>query len=438
MAASGSVRILLIPAFAASITLTAWAAPPPVARDPWLSLPQVQAQVPADSAADFSDPPESIRQIVIHIPAGGSHVEYGTIHTKVNTESTDVVMQSASGLEGIELRIDLTAGSGFPFRNGRNSVEVEYRDQFGRQKYANFLLTFRPPVPPPDPVIPSGPAEKRYGRIFAVVIGIARNNGSDDPGPRYADRDATAFADFLKSPAGGRLTDDTVATLLNEHATTQNIRYALSTFLALAQPQDTILVYIAGQAVPDARDQRSLYLLTADSKPDDLAGTAFPITQLEDVFERTLKAGRVLTIADTYGAYGKVTSAGLPASQAPRANNLVNQYLRKYAGGAERTVITASDISEQSFEDGSLGSGHGVFTYYLLKGLNGEADANHDGAVTIGELYAYLRKTVPQATGGKQNPQALIGRSVNYPLSIVGSSPARHAASLSPTHPGKP
>jgi hypothetical protein len=40
---------------------------------------------------------------------------------------------------------------------------------------------------------------------------------------------------------------------------------------------------------------------------------------------------------------------------------------------------------------------HGLFTYYLLRGLRGEADANHDGEVTLGELTAFLGETVPAA-----------------------------------------
>jgi uncharacterized caspase-like protein len=47
---------------------------------------------------------------------------------------------------------------------------------------------------------------------------------------------------------------------------------------------------------------------------------------------------------------------------------------------------------------------HGIFTYFLLEGLRGKADADQDGVVTVDEAYAYVSKHVPQATGQEQNP----------------------------------
>ena len=37
---------------------------------------------------------------------------------------------------------------------------------------------------------------------------------------------------------------------------------------------------------------------------------------------------------------------------------------------------------------------HGLFTYYLLRALRGEADTNRDGDVTFGETVTYLSQKV--------------------------------------------
>jgi hypothetical protein len=351
--------------------------------------------------------------MVIHIPGGGSHINYGTIHTKVNTESADIATTSSSGAEGLELNVDLTAAGGFRFQAGRNSVELEYQDQFGRQHYYNFLLSFQsgsgsrgfiPEAETKQPGKLSPPAEKRKGKLFAVVIGIS------------------------KSPAGGALSDDSVTVLLNEQATTKNIRHALFTFLTTAQPQDTVVIYIAGHGAPDPHDPRNLYLLTADSNPEDMGGTAFPMWQLQDVYERVLKAKRVITVADTCHSYGFSGARADDAGQ--NGSNLINQYLERYAAKGERAVITASDISEPSFEDARW-EGHGVFTYFLLKGLKGEADKNHDGVVTAGELFAYLQRVVPEATNGRQNPRAMEGLASGLPVSVLKKA----QASIQPGEP---
>jgi uncharacterized caspase-like protein len=369
--------------------------------------------------------------LVLHIPAGGSRINYGTIHTKVNTESADVAMKSTNGMDGFTLNIDLAGAGGFPMLPGRNSVELEYQDEFGRAKYYNFLLDFSNPTGGPAgrgfDIVPSKtPPEKRAGRLFAVVIGIshyAQSNGQIND-LRYADRDAQSMLDFLKSPAGGGLADADTLVLLNGAATTESVRHALFNFLTKPQEQDTVVIYIAGHGAPDPMDPRNLYLITADTKPDDMGGTAFPMWEMQDVFERILKAKRVLTFADTCHSYG---FSGLRAGTGQKhANNLINQYLQRYASKGQRAVITASDISESSFEDAKWGDGHGVFTYFLLRGLQGEADRNHDGVVTAGELFAYLQQSVRQATDGKQNPRAMVGITSSLTVSTVPKTHARN------------
>jgi hypothetical protein len=64
--------------------------------------------------------------------------------------------------------------------------------------------------------------------------------------------------------------------------------------------------------------------------------------------------------------------------------------------------IFASGANEVSAEDDRLQ--HGIFTYYLLKGLKGPADADNDGLVSVDEAYRYVTNQVPRATGQEQHP----------------------------------
>ena len=429
------LRIWLLTTVGASLLLLGGASDPVLPNEPWLELPQAGQRVAIDGSLTLEQPPGSIQQLVLHIPAGGPRINYGSIHTKVNTESADVAMKSTNGLDGFTLNVDLTGAGGFPMQPGRNSVELEYQDEFGRAKYYNFLLDFSNPAGSGPggrgfDVIPTKSApEKRAGRLFAVVIGIshyASGNGQIND-LRYADRDAQSMLDFLKSPAGGGLAAEDTLLLLNQDATTENVRHALFSFLTKPQEQDTVVIYIAGHGAPDPLDPRNLYLITADTKPDDMGGTAFPMWQIQDVFERILKAKRVLTFADTCHSYGFSGARAGPGQR--HANNLINQYLQRYASRGQRAVITASDISESSLEDAKWGDGHGVFTYYLLRGLQGEADRNHDGVVTAGELFAYLQQSVRQATDGKQNPRAMVGIASSLTVSTV---PRTHAGNQVP------
>jgi uncharacterized caspase-like protein len=77
--------------------------------------------------------------------------------------------------------------------------------------------------------------------------------------------------------------------------------------------------------------------------------------------------------------------------------------------GPHRAIITASKINEYSQEDSKWGGGHGVFTYFLLKGLQGEADVKHDHQISVGELFDFVEDHVKVATDGRQTPTALGG-----------------------------
>ena len=54
---------------------------------------------------------------------------------------------------------------------------------------------------------------------------------------------------------------------------------------------------------------------------------------------------------------------------------------------------------------------HGLFTYYLLRGLRGDADTNHDGKVTLGEITGFVRQKVAWASKSRftsvQRPQII-------------------------------
>jgi uncharacterized caspase-like protein len=48
---------------------------------------------------------------------------------------------------------------------------------------------------------------------------------------------------------------------------------------------------------------------------------------------------------------------------------------------------------------------HGLFTYYLLRALRGEADTNRDGDVTLGEAVTYLSQKVRWASMTHMNQE---------------------------------
>src|SRR5215831_2182234 len=58
--------------------------------------------------------------------------------------------------------------------------------------------------------------------------------------------------------------------------------------------------------------------------------------------------------------------------------------------------MAAGSANQLAFETSELK--HGIFTYYLLAGLSGQADLNRDGLVTVDELFEFVSQKVVEAS----------------------------------------
>ncbi len=385
-----------------------------------LRIPELDVTVEGTGAAELARNDFSSFEIGIR----KTDLDFGAIHSKINTESADIVMTTISKRAEIVCRFDLTLRAGFQMKPGRNSVEISFEDRRGRLYYASFLLKDRAVGQYHSPAAPLKTVSEKY----AVVVGISKyaHRSRELEDLQYAARDALAFREFLVSPGGGGYKEQNIRILTDEQATLVNIRTALFTFLTKPQEEDLVVIYFAGHGMADPNDPRQLYLLAHDSEFRNMGGTALLMSDFQDVFARILKPKQVVTFADACHSQG---ISGALFGGGSGENNLINQYLARASGVGERAVITASDISELSFESSDWGQGHGVFTYHLLEGLRGAADFDQDGTVVAGELFQYVQSEVRKATAGNQNPSVVGGLAESLPLSgFAGSRRAGRAA----------
>jgi hypothetical protein len=76
-------------------------------------------------------------------------------------------------------------------------------------------------------------------------------------------------------------------------------------------------------------------------------------------------------------------------------------------------------VNQYSQEGPQWGGGHGVFTYHLLRGLEGAADADGDGIVTLGESLEWTRDRVRRDTRSGQIPSiSQTAFDSSWPMSI--------------------
>ena len=238
--------------------------------------------------------------------------------------------------------------------------------------------------------VPSAPG----GQTYALLVGISKYK-RPELSLQFADADASVFSQLLESQRGGGLAADHVMLLTDEKATTAAVRNGFQDFLKRrAAKNDTVVILISGHGTVDGRNA---FILTYDSDPQDLGSTALPMAELSALFEDQLKkVGRVILFVD-------VCKAGVIGSIHSTTVNADVEHL----GDAEGDLfgLLASRPKEVSIEGPQFGGGHGVFSYYVIKGLGGAADENKDGIVDADELIRYVSDQVPPATGNRQHPR---------------------------------
>ncbi len=241
-------------------------------------------------------------------------------------------------------------------------------------------------------------AAPRVDKRWAVVIGVGEYMSDDIPDLEFAPSDARAVKEFLESDAAGPF--DEVLYLENERATGSAMREALFVFLQQADWDDLVVIYYAGHGAPDPGRPENLYLMPTDADVNALGSTGFPMWDVKTALRRQIAAERVLVIADACHSAGTADGEAVGGTD---HNNISGGFQGLFTP-SRRLMMTAADTDEYSLEDERWG-GHGVFTHFLLDGLRGAGDLDHNGIVTFTELYQHVSDNVRDATSGRQNPQ---------------------------------
>ena len=234
------------------------------------------------------------------------------------------------------------------------------------------------------------------GKTYALLIGVSKFK-NPELSLQFADADAADFGKLVESPRAGGLPADNVMLLTDEKATLAAVRLGFQDFLKRrAGKNDTVMILVASHGTVEVPGSKSAFILTYDSDPQDLKSTALPMAELKSLFEEQLsKVGRVIIFAD-------VCRASTIGSIHNTSVNSDVQHLQDAEG--QLLGLMASRARELSFEGPQFGKGHGAFSYFVIKGIAGDADENKDGVVDGNELIRYVITQVPKATGDKQHP----------------------------------
>ncbi|WP_414755162.1 eIF2A-related protein [Anabaena sp. CCY 9910] len=219
-------------------------------------------------------------------------------------------------------------------------------------------------------------------KLWLLLVGVNEYQDKQLPSLRYSAVDCQVLAEALISATQEQFSQKEI-NIYHDFAAElpllTHVRTSLKQITTSAQPTDTILFYFSGHGMLQAKTQQA-YLCLADTQKDDLENTGLSIQELLQFFSHSGVQNQLVWLDACHS--GGMTLRGL--NPTPQLVAVLKQRAAKSQGFY---ALLSCDTDQQSWEFPELG--HGVFTYYLMRGLRGEA-ADNQGIISADGLYRYV------------------------------------------------
>ncbi|ARH93715.1 caspase, EACC1-associated type [Streptomyces sp. MOE7] len=194
------------------------------------------------------------------------------------------------------------------------------------------------------------------------------------------------------------------------------VKRALEQFFRNRGRDDLLLLHLSCHGIKD--DEGHLSFAARDTDKDLPASTAVPAAFLHDQMARC-RARTIVVLLDCC-----YSGAFLPGA---KGDDYVQ--VREELAGHGRAVLTATNRTEYAWEGDHLEAAApqpSRFTGALIEGLrSGDADTDHDGRITVTELYEYVFEYLHH-TGARQRPQ--MWADLEYRVTLARTATARRTS----------
>jgi WD40 repeat protein len=320
--------------------------------------------------------------IKVESTAAHSRIEHALIPLARGMNVVDLSPASGSGA------VEAASGASPEIRLVR-SVETQQNDQ-------------NAPVPAPR------------GQMYVLTVGVSKLS---NPAWNLANpaNDASALADLLRQDKAHLFASVNARTLTNADATKANIIDALKDIAGKATPDDVVVIFLAGHgrtvdghyyfAPSDmgGHDSGLMAEVTAAKTDDTFDKAVDAVFRAEGLGQDDLlpliqgmQATRIAFLLDT------CYSATLADANAVLRHD-VNDTVTNRIGHASGRFVLSGSFTE-AFDSGAgadakVGEeGHGLFTSYLLRALQGDAGTDDTGRIDIYKLATFTQQHVEAAS----------------------------------------
>ena len=355
----------------------------------------------------LEEPPEIHAKIAFSEPSGNQKLDGGEIGTiRVNLKNagkgiakgTVIRLRALNhGPEGItfsknvpiekdiepntSMNLDIPVAASREVRNDQVEIEVEV---FGKN-FPRIIETVSFAVQEYDATDEPRVTKMDNPDAVAVVIGIRNYKDPQIPPVRYAVNDARVVREYLIKTLGVK-PENILPRDANELLTAGGfktlIRHVLPSYVK--KGISDVYFYYAGHGAPNTKSKQP-FLVPYDCNPNYVnSDNAYAIDDLYTDLAK-VEAKHLTVIIDAcfsgYNGDGQAVLQNISPVKLIVKNDLIMRPAVTYLASSKTDQISNWYPEKK----------HGLFTYFLLRGLRGEADANGDRRITVGELGAYLK-----------------------------------------------
>lgn len=236
----------------------------------------------------------------------------------------------------------------------------------------------------------------------AVVIGISRYQNRDVPAVDYGKRDAAVMKQYLVSLLG--FDERRIIELYDHEASLAAFKRVFEEQLPnwVRAEKSDVFVYYSGHGVPDPESQEAFFA-PYDCNPTYAKSTGYKVKEFYKRLAK-LKARNVTAVIDA--CFSGSSDKGMLLKGVSPVFIKVENPLAAMENGIVFTSSTAQQVASWYHD-----KKHGLFTFYFLKGLRGDANLNGDKKITVEEMERYLNTHVPDQArylnNREQTPQVM-------------------------------
>jgi Caspase domain/PsbP-like protein len=246
----------------------------------------------------------------------------------------------------------------------------------------------------------------------ALIISVSHYDSTNLTKLPFVENDGIKMAELLES-LGYEIADNNK---LIGNVSWENMRKSIIDFFKTAKHTDTLLFYYSGHGVPDIKGD--LYLATSETIYDDPYEGGFSFGDLTERMRQSKSTKKIVLLDCCYSGLARLGKGSAEDAASLGLAAISHKGSQLLHSGEGICILAACQDYQQAVI--LIEENHSLFTYYLLKGLQGSGEAvDNRGHITADSLSNFVYNSImslPEEKTFKQKPIRILEASGNIIL----------------------